>query len=93
MSGERGHDDEGRQVSGDNLSRALRGVSAFSVAVLILWGRSASQAAALGSGPSPAIQADNEAQKAEIFRVRLVNDVGGEISVSEDKGGGWRVIG
>lgn len=44
-------------------------------------------------GPSPEVMAQQNAEKVEIYRIRIVNDANGMIAASRDGGATWEVIG
>lgn len=50
-------------------------------------------ATSLERGPSPEIQAENQPETVELYRLRIENQVGGAISVSQDEGQSWQPLG
>ncbi|HIE52676.1 MAG TPA: hypothetical protein EYP85_13045 [Armatimonadetes bacterium] len=50
-------------------------------------------ATTLERGPSPEVEAENQPEFVELYRLRLVNVRGGEIAVSTNGGGDWQVLG
>jgi hypothetical protein len=62
------------------------------LAAVALWAQEVAPAAPL-HGPSPEVKGYQESPRTEIYRIRVVNDLGGDIAASRDAGKTWEMLG